>query len=474
MSDLVETVERTILTRQLLSRGQSVLVAVSGGLDSMVLLHVLHALSARHHWRLVIAHFNHHLRGVESDADERFVQATAAELGWLFVRGAADAASVARREKMSIEMASRQLRHDFLAREARRSKIRAVALAHHADDQIELFFLRVLRGSSGEGLAGMRWAGPAVSDAQIQSIRPLLDQPKAALRSFAKQQGLAFREDATNAQCDFLRNRVRNELLPLLAQKYQPALARTILRTMDVVGAEAGFVRKTAEEWLRRRRSANFDRLHVAVQRQVLHLQLIKQGNVPDFDLIEQLRRVIEQPISVGPGLSVIRDPAGRVARGKLVRSGFQPGEAMLELNGKSGQARFDGMQIRWKRASTGQSSKRMPAFAAGVEYFDADKVGTRVLVRHWRPGDRFQPIGLGARAKLQDIFTNAKIPRPIRHQLVVAGTASGEIFWVEGLRIAERFKLDKQSRHRLKWQWSRSNPVLRVGKGRVSLGRTY
>jgi len=474
VSDLVETVERTILTRQLLSRGQPVLVAVSGGLDSMVLLHVLHSLSVRHHWRLVISHFNHHLRGVESDADERFVQATAAKLGWLFVRGAADAASAAWREKISIEMASRQLRHDFLAREARRSKIRTVALAHHADDQIELFFLRVLRGSSGEGLSGMRWAGPSVSDAKIQLIRPLLDQPKAALRGFAEQQGLVFREDATNVQCDFLRNRVRNELLPLLAQKYQPALARTVLRTMEVVGSEAGFVRKTAEEWLRRRRSANFDRLHVAVQRQVLHLQLIKQGIVPDFDLIEQLRRVIEQPVSLGPGLSVSRDPSGRVVRGKLVQSGFQAGEAMLVLNGKSGQTRFDGMQIRWKLASTGQTGKRMPTFAAGVEYFDADKVGTRVLVRHWRPGDRFQPIGLGAQAKLQDIFMNAKIPRPVRHQLVVAGTASGEIFWVEGLRIAERFKLDKQSRHRLKWQWSRSNPVLRVGKGRVSLGRTY
>ena len=440
----------------------------------MVLLYVLHSLSTRHHWRLVISHFNHHLRGVESDADERFVQAMAAKLDWRFVRSAADAASVARREKMSIEMASRQLRHDFLAREARRSKIRTVALGHHADDQIELFFLRLLRGSSGEGLSGMRWAGPSVSDAKIQLIRPLLDQPKAALRGFAEQQGLAFREDATNAQSDFLRNRVRNELLPLLAQKYQPALARTVLRSMDVVGAEAEFVRKTAEEWLRRTRSGNFDRLHVAVQRQVLHWQLIKQGIVPDFDLIEQLLQVIEQPISVGSGLSVFRDFAGRVARRRLVRSDFQMGEAILELNGRSGQTRFDGMQIRWKLASTGKTGKGMPKFAAGVEYFDADKVGTPVLMRHWRPGDRFQPIGLGAQAKLQDLFTNAKVPRPVRHQLVVAGTASGEIFWVEGLRIAERFKLDKQTVRRLKWRWSRRNPVLRAKKGRVSLGRTF
>ena len=107
MSDFVEAVERTILARQLLSRGQSVLVAVSGGLDSMVLLHVLHSLSARHQWRLAIAHFNHHLRGLESDADERFVQETGAKLSLRFLRGAADTATYARGEKLSVEMAAR-------------------------------------------------------------------------------------------------------------------------------------------------------------------------------------------------------------------------------------------------------------------------------------------------------------------------------------------------------------------------------
>ena len=426
----------------------------------MVLLHVLHSLSARNQWRLAVSHFNHKLRGAESDADERFVQETAAKLGLRFIGGTADAAAFARREKVSVEMAARQLRHHFLARTARRLKIHTVALAHHADDQVELFFLRLLRGSSGEGLAGMKWAGPSTSNASIQLIRPLLDQPKAALRTFAEQQGIAFREDATNARGDFLRNRVRNKLLPLLAQKYQPGLARTVLRTMDVVGAEADFVRHAAEQWLRRKRSANFDRLHVAVQRQVVHVQLLELGILPDFDLIELLRRVIEQPISLGPELAVFRDRAGRIAQRRLAQSGFDAGEAILELNGSSGTTSFGGMQICWKITSAAHTGKRALKFAAGVEYFDADKVGSRVLVRHWRPGDRFQPIGLGAEAKLQDLFTNEKIPRPVRHQLVVATTASGDLFWVEGLRMAERFKLDKQTRRRLKWQWGRNREM--------------
>ena len=440
----------------------------------MVLLHVLHSLSARHQWRLAIAHFNHHLRGLESDADERFVQETGAKLSLRFLRGAADTATYARREKLSVEMAARQLRHHFLARTARRLKIHSVALAHHADDQIELFFLRLLRGSSGEGLAGMRWAGPSANDAKVQLIRPLLDQPKTALRTFAEERGTSFREDATNAQGDFLRNRVRNKLLPLLAQEYQPAFARTVLRTMDVVGAEADFVREAAEEWLRPKRPANFGRLHVAVQRRAVHVQLLKLGIVPDFELIEQLRREIERPVSLGPELEVFRDRAGRIARRKLIPSGFNAGEAMLELNRRSGKTIFGGTQIRWKITLMRNTDKRTPKFAAGVENFDADKIGSRVMLRHWRPGDRFQPIGLGIQVKLQDFFTNEKIPRPARHQLVVAAAASGELFWVEGLRIAERFKLDKQTLRRLKWQWLRENPVLRVGKGHVSLGRTF
>jgi tRNA(Ile)-lysidine synthase len=473
VSDFVDAVERTILARQLLRRGQSILVAVSGGLDSMVLLHVLHSLSTRNQWRLAISHFNHHLRGVESDADEQFVRNSAAKLSLAFVRGAAHAATFARRKKVSIEMAARQVRHQFLARTARRLKIGTVALAHHADDQIELFFLRLLRGASGEGLAGMRWAGPSPSDPKVQLVRPLLDQPKAALRMFAEQRGIAFREDATNAQGDFLRNRVRNKLLPLLARRYQPALARTVLRTMEVVGAEADFARKAAEKWLQRKRPANFDRLHTAVQRQVIHFQLLSLGIVPDFDLIEQLRRGIEQPISIGPELAVFRDRAGRIAQRSPVQSGFQAGEAVLELNGSNGKTSFDGIEIRWEIISANKTSKRAPAFAAGVEYFDADKVSPTVLLRHWRPGDRFQPIGLSAPVKLQDLFSNARIPRSARHQLVVATTATGELFWVEGLRIAERFKLDKRTLRRLKWRWSRGNPVLRAGNGRVSLGRT-
>jgi len=128
----------------------------------------------------------------------------------------------AKKTKLSVEMAARKLRHDFFARTAKERKIRVMALAHHADDQVELFFLRVLRGAGGEGLAGMKWRSPSPVDSKIMLVRPLLDATKAELRGFAREGKILFREDATNTSLDRPRNRIRNELLPLLLRHYQP------------------------------------------------------------------------------------------------------------------------------------------------------------------------------------------------------------------------------------------------------------
>jgi len=224
VNSLLGQVQESIARRRLFRRGQSILVAVSGGADSMALLHVLHGLAARNRWRLTVAHFNHGLRGRSSDADGRLVARTAKKLGLPFVSERADVRQFASAHKLSIEMAARKVRHDFLARAAARRRISSVALAHHADDQLELFFLRLLRGSGGEGLAGMKWRNPSPSSPKIELIRPLLDQPKSALKSFAAEMKIPFREDATNALLEIQRNRIRHELLPLLREKYQPAL----------------------------------------------------------------------------------------------------------------------------------------------------------------------------------------------------------------------------------------------------------
>jgi tRNA(Ile)-lysidine synthase len=466
VTDLLQRVEQDILNRHLLKRSQPVLVAVSGGLDSMALLKILHALSARHNWKLAVAHFNHLLRGRSSDADEKLVRQTAAALKLPFVVVRADVRGFAKKSKLSIEMAARKLRHEFFVRAARERKISVVALAHHADDQVELFFLRALRGAGGEGLAGMKWRSPSPVDGKTMLVRPLLGTTKAELREFARENKIHFREDATNARLDVPRNRVRNELLPLLRRRYQPALTRTILRLMEIVGAEADFVSEAARQWMTKagrdgppgrprtpqRGVPTFAKLPVSVQRRGLQLQLAELGVAVDFERVEQLRRSTDVFISVGPDFSIARDAAGRVSLRAQTPVTFKINELAVNLAGRAVGVSFAGVQFHWSFENT-KSAVHLNR-RAGREFFDADKVGGRITLRHWRAGDRFQPIGLKSAVKLQDLFTNQKIPPARRRELIVAEAANGRIFWVEHLRMAEQFKLTPGTQRRLVWRW--------------------
>lgn len=467
MNDFLDRVEAGLRRRCLLPARGGILVAVSGGVDSMVLLHGLHQLAVKYLWKLAVAHFNHQLRGRASNADEKLVCATAKKLSRPVFCERGDVKKISRQHKISIEMAARQLRHDFLARIARQEKISTVALAHHADDQVELFFLRLLRGTGGEGLAGMKWRSPSPADAKIALVRPLLDFTKAELLDFARENKIQFRDDATNFSPDFLRNRIRHELLPLLRKNYQPGLDKTVLRLMEIVGVEAEVVSGVAAGFCGRRGhesqtkignqseplhvgSYKYEELPLAVQRKVLHQQLAELGVSPEFELIERLREKPGQFVSVGPDLAVKRDAAGEVSRREQPLAGFNVAELTVKLTGRAGRVNFGGHEFKWKRQGFNGSDKSSLQL---TEFFDADKIGRQITLRHWRPGDRFQPIGLKSAAKLQDLFVNAKIPAARRRRLVLAVAASGEIFWVEGLRIGEYFKLTAQTKRLLAWK---------------------
>jgi tRNA(Ile)-lysidine synthase len=453
VADLLKQVARCITRRALIQRGETVVVAVSGGLDSMVLLHLLHRLSRAAKWRLVVAHFNHQLRSRASDADEAFVRRAAERLGLPCVVGHAEIGREAATRKLSIEMAARECRHAFLAQTARLNNAGAVALAHHADDQVETFFLRLLRGTGGSGLAGMKFASPSPADARIRLVRPLLAVTRAELAAFARRHRIRFREDASNALTDVPRNRLRHELLPRFRQ-FQPALNTIILRTMELVGDDAAFADEAARRWLRRRRRRPFAGLAVAVQRRVLQAQLRELGVAAEFERIEQLRLTTATPIAVKPNLRVWRDAAGTLHAQRTKRLVFDTANKVVVLAGQRGEIQFAARRFHWSVTTGGPPARRLTT-VDGREWFDADRVGRRIVLRHWRPGDRFQPIGLDRAAKLQDLFTNAKVPGAERRRRVVAATGEGVIFWVEGLRIGERFKLTAATQHRLIWRWT-------------------
>jgi tRNA(Ile)-lysidine synthase len=246
---------------------------------------------------------------------------------------------------------------------------------------------------------------------------------------------------------------------------------------MEIVGAEADFVNEAARQWICRRRgdeshieagkwkaesakkseipnvvSYDFEELPVAVQRRVLQSQLVELGVLADFELVERLRHSPDVFASVSPNFSVSRNAAGRVSLRTPPPVGFKVNELTVNLVDRAGEVDFGGVQFRWdfagvtKPVSLGKQN--------GRELFDADKVGGQITLRHWRAGDRFQPIGLKSAVKLQDLFTNQKISRIRRHDLIVAEAAGGKIFWVENLRMAEHFKLTPGTKRRLVWRW--------------------
>lgn len=474
MNDLVRHVEASIGARRLFARRERILVAVSGGVDSMALLHVLFDLAPAHDWQLTVAHFNHRLRGAAATRDAQLVRRVSARLKLRFIGGQGNVKAFAQQHGLSLEMGARHLRHGFLTATAVKSKVRTVALAHHADDQVELFFLRLLRGAGGEGLAGMKWQNPSPFAPQIRLARPLLDVPKKDLEEFARDRKIPFSVDATNACLDLQRNRVRHELIPLLTTQYQPALSRSIPRVMDLVGAEAEFAAETARRWLDHPDQSSFAKMPVAVQRQVVRHELLRLNVVPEFELVERLRLHDSQWFAVGSDVQVARDPDGRLRKRGLEATSFSGGRMTLRLSGPEREVCFGGVKIQWAVADS--TGKARDWKLGRTEWFDADKVGDRICLRNWQPGDRFQPIGTGAPRKLQDLFTNLKVPRAERHQRVVASTQAGELFWVEGLRMAERFKLDENTSRTLKWRWQRLgdgvSSQLRFGRQNVKMPR--
>ena len=431
--DMIEKVKAAIEQGNLIPAGASVVVGVSGGADSVALLHILHRLG----YSVTAAHLNHSIRGAEADGDEAFVKALCKKLGIKCVTQKTDVPALAKEKGISIEMAAREARHKFFRsqveshptnrREAaqmcgkersdwQKSKV-VVALAHHADDQLETFFLRAARGSGPSGLGGMRYSQQL---SPMQLVRPMLGIRKhEIIQWLEKNKGAGsacWREDATNTDETISRNIVRHQILPILG-KLNDRAAENILRTMEILRDEDEFLSATAE--------LEMDELHAqpkAVQRRIIQRWLIDHGARPDFDSIEK----------------VIEFAAGTDGSRSLDLEGLRIVNEYGTL--RAGSQNFSvGGTIRIEK---GAGILRGP-WCASVSL--AKVAGREVIVRAVRPGDRMEPYGMEGSKKLQDIFTDLKIPKAKRERWPVV-ECGGEIIWLPGYRIARGWELSGET----------------------------
>lgn len=424
---MLQQIRRTLTRAALLRPGDRVLVALSGGPDSVALLAALVALSPGLEIEVRAAHFNHHLRGAESQRDQQCAQRVAMTLGVPCVVGDAVALAGA----ANLEARARQQRYAFLTAVAEAEACTKIATGHTMDDQAETLLMRLLRGSGADGLVGIH----AARDRRI--ARPMIDCSRQQVLAFLKAQALPFCEDSSNRDRRLLRNRVRHDVLPLL-RSINPHVVRALASTATIVADEVGLL----EEDVRVRLPVEASCLPLAV---IVTAPPALRGRVVRTWLRGQrgdLRRltaahvhaVVDLAFGRQPNASV-RLPGGeRVVRQyDQLRWGHDAAPAVdekcHELVAGSAVSLASGWCIR---AELVEPRPRRPADLWELAA-DAAVVSTPLLVRHARPGDRVRPLGMRGHRKLQDIFVDRKLPRSERCSVPVV-EAAGEILWVPGV----------------------------------------
>ncbi len=479
--ELVQRVRDTIRRFHMLPPGVAV-VGVSGGADSVALLHILLQLQDDLNIRLHAAHLNHRIRGEDADADQAFTERLAREWQVPLTVGSADVPALARERRLALEEAARQARYTFLLRTARDVGARAVAVAHHADDQAETVLMHFLRGA---GLAGMRGILP-VSDLTrlrmgapeellrgepVLLVRPLLEVTKADILAYCHANGLEFRFDRSNLDQTYFRNRLRHEVLPTL-ETYNPNI-REVLRRAAVVAADdyALLAHELQKAWGKVRMAEGdgwieFDLrrwrgLHRSLQRGVLReaIRRLRQGlrNINWIHVenaLDVLTRTDTGAATLPQGLVAV----ARYGRFYVAEDGAMPPPSVPQLAGEPipvpvpGAVHLPGgrwvLETEILDAVPGGARQNADPWQA---WLDLAAAGENLALRPRRPGDTFAPLGMGGRLKrLNEFMINAKIPREWRDNWPLLCNAS-HILWVAGLRVDERAAIGADTR-RVLW----------------------
>lgn len=452
---LSNQIKRTIDRFHLLEKGDRVIVGVSGGVDSMVLLHLLNAHREVFDLSLIIAYVHHGFRPEESMREAELVQKESAQLGFPFEYGQFNVKEFQKLRGLSPQDAARRVRFHFFNDLLRKHHAQKIALGHNADDQVETVLLRLLRGSGLEGLKGIL----PIREGRI--IRPLLEVWKKDIEYYAAERGIPFLLDSSNQEGHYLRNKIRLSLIPLIEKEYQANFKEVVLRTSALLREENDFLEKatlkTYKEIIKEERGIlSFKLLEYQSLQQTLQWRLIKkmlEEIFPKETVLEErgwdIHQIYKKLQTGSPSFLMelpyrvwMKKQYDTVSFGKGRVEPIPPFEIELICPGRTFIKEINKkVVIEEKKLEESKSDLGSPTIAM----MDHGSLQFPLKIRNFRPGDRFFPLGAKGTQKLKEFFIDHKIPRFERPRIPLL--VSGErIVWVIGYRIDERVKITEKT----------------------------
>ncbi len=460
---LEQRVLKNIQRGGLIKQGQKVLLAVSGGPDSVCLLHIFFKLQKELQIELHIAHLNHALRGAEARQDAEYVAKLAQKLGIPATIEKREVKAYQKVHRLSLEEAAREVRYTFLAETANSIGAECVATGHTLNDQAETILLHIIRGSGTRGLRGLQPIQTlSFADQKLTVVHPLLEVERAETVSYCKLHRLSPRTDSSNQSIDFLRNRVRHELLPLL-KDYNNGIIDSLARISRIATDDLAFLEsETKKAWKRvvhlQKGTFIFEKKSFLSLAPALKRQLLRKafenllGTLKDIETrhIEEVLKGLTKPagrsIDLPEGLVFCieydRFLLGPQAE-KLSPFPALQGECELVIPGETD---LPGWRIEARvkpLTEVGNTSENLDAFTA---YLDWQKVGKSISIRPLKRGDRFQPLGMDQEKKVALFMLDARIPKLWRPDVPIFYT-SQQIVWIAGYRVDERVKVTPSTR---------------------------
>ena len=444
----------------LINPGERIIVAVSGGLDSMVLLQALCTLRTEWEIGLAVAHFNHELRGKDSTEDEAFVRAAAKRCNLECYVEHANTSSVAESRKLSVQEAARDLRYNFFSKLRSSLGFQKIATAHQSDDNAETILFNMFRGAGVQGLSGI-----PVMRKDLGVVRPLLFATRDLIAEYATAKAIPYREDVSNTQTEYTRNLLRHSVIPQIREHINPNLTSTLRRTGELFDQLEEYLREQAanvkgDVFVRQTPSEvvvdlpKFHALPVFLQEHVL-LSTAKEFIRMDVDFTAVKTMMKLSHRETGTSISVTKDVVLFRNRDQLVLRRV-PKTTPFRYNVAPGQS-FEFENFHFE-------SKAMPAPElsdnSNVEYIDATVLGKKLVIRSWNEGDWFIPLGMKEKKKLSDFFVDQKIPLFEKH-LIPLLISDDDIVWVCGQRLDDRFKITPTTTKYLKLEYKPRTHVL-------------